>query len=388
MATIFERPGPQVRQVSGRDPDGNTILSVIAKRTYHIGTDGTCAPAEEQVALVEEPADDADVPGSLGHDSDLHAWKPRTDIVVRGHAWGGGRTWFEASIRIEDYEYRLLVVGDRSCHMDHAGRIHFSEPERIEKVPLRFDHAYGGWDAQAEAKYGNPYAAPFAETPGAAPFDVDSISPWRYARNPCGRGFLVEATREALESVVLPNLEDPWDRVSPERIAAREPGEWIRMPMPRVPSWIDYGWFPRCAWFGIVPPFAPLESEVAETTRGFISPQLLDMKTPDAPQIFRGMCGAAPDLQLPHLRGDERILLQGLHAARNLMPIRLPADVPAIWTDGRQGTYRETTPVLHTVLIEPDHDRLSLVWRGAAPALRPYLDEELNTMPLYVTWPT
>jgi hypothetical protein len=42
--------------------------------------------------------------------------------------------------------------------------------------------------------------------------------------------------------------------------------------------------------------------------------------------------------------------------------------------------------VLHHVVIEPDVDRVSVVWRGSAPALRRYMLEELLAMPLLVTW--
>jgi hypothetical protein len=38
------------------------------------------------------------------------------------------------------------------------------------------------------------------------------------------------------------------------------------------------------------------------------------------------------------------------------------------------------------VVFEPDAMRLSIVWRGSAPALRPYLPEELKSMPLRVEW--
>ena len=37
------------------------------------------------------------------------------------------------------------------------------------------------------------------------------------------------------------------------------------------------------------------------------------------------------------------------------------------------GKLNETRPVIHTVLSEPDESRLSLVWRGSAVALRPYI---------------
>ena len=43
-----------------------------------------------------------------------------------------------------------------------------------------------------------------------------------------------------------------------------------------------------------------------------------------------------------------------------------------------------TEPRLHTVLIEPDLERVTLVWCGSAPALRPYLPDELARMPLRV----
>ena len=59
---------------------------------------------------------------------------------------------------------------------------------------------------------------------------------------------------------------------------------------------------------------------------------------------------------------------------------------PRIWTDGRNGKVTATEPVLHTLFIEPDEDRVTVVWRGAAPALRAYAPQELETMPLRVEW--
>jgi len=47
---------------------------------------------------------------------------------------------------------------------------------------------------------------------------------------------------------------------------------------------------------------------------------------------------------------------------------------------------KSTKPVMHTVEIEPDQHRLSIVWRGSARARRPYLPEELQQMPLFVGW--
>lgn len=387
MPVVHERPGPTVRQLSARDEEGRPILSVVASRTYRLLRDGRCVPAEDQLPLVDEPEDDPDEPAILARDTDLHAYKPRTDVVLQGHAYGRGRAWVEACLNVEGYEYRVLVVGDRRCTVDREGRPVFSDPVPFDAMPLHYSLAYGGADTAAEERHGNLFAAPFRDQPEAARMDLDAVSLYRYPRNPAGRGYLVEASREGLERLELPNLEDPWDRITPDRFAAVQPGHWPRMPLPRSTGWIHYEWFPRCAWFGLVPPFAPLDGDVAEAERGYVDRGLMEMKRPTAAAVHRAFCGAAPGLQLPHLAGDERILLEHLHSDEDRLPLRLPGERPGIWTDGRNGTLTETKPVLHTVLLEPNEDRLTLVWRGAAPALRPYLPDELETMPLYVGWP-
>ncbi len=383
----MDHPGPQVRQLSGKDPEGRYLLSVVTRRTYDLGPDGHCTPAEEQVPLVGDPQEHPDIPGLLIHDTDLIPFKPLTDVIVNGHAYGEGRPWFKAGITVEGYEYLMLVIGERRCAVDASGRrIVVSNPEPVDQIPLDATSAYGGHDTIAEEKYGNPYAEMFP-TPEALPADLAAMSPFRYPRNPVGRGFLAEGSRAAVEALALPHVEDPWDRWTPERIAAGQPAHWLRMPVPRWPGWQDYGWFPRCGYFGIVPPFEPIEGEPVEAQRGYTPPGLLAMDQPTPERLFRGLCGASPGLQLGPLRGDERILLHHLHPTRAKLPIQLPGDRPNIWTDGRNGQYNRTEPVVHTLLIEPDLDRVTLVWRGSAPALRPYLEEELAEMPLYLSWP-
>jgi hypothetical protein len=80
-------------------------------------------------------------------------------------------------------------------------------------------------------------------------------------------------------------------------------------------------------------------------------------------------------------------VLTHLHPKKSSFAVRLPEERPKTWTDGRNGKLNETQPVIHTALIEPDESRLGVVWRGSAPALRPYLPSEFETMPLRVEWP-
>ena len=95
----------------------------------------------------------------------------------------------------------------------------------------------------------------------------------------------------------------------------------------------------------------------------------------------RAANGASLGLQVPYLRGDEDVQLLNLCAGVETLRFKLPGEVPRIWTDGRDGKMNETKPVLHTVIIEPDELRVSLVWRGNAPARRIYLKDELDAMP-------
>jgi hypothetical protein len=384
VSSTIAQPTATTRQVSGNAPDGRPILAVLVKRTYTLRDDGRCEPADEQVPLWDEPQEDPAAPGVLLHDFDLYAHKPATDVVVRGHAYGRGRPRFEAAVRVAGRTKRLLVLGDRSASPAAGGGVLFGQPRAVERVPLSYTHAYGGRDAVAEAKHGNPLAEVLGRA--VSPEDLAAGSLFLYPRNPCGKGYLMAATPEAVAALELPNLEDPLDPLTPGRVVAGGPLNWPRMPLPQATGWVGYDWFPRGAYLGLVAPHAPPDDPVAEVTRGFAPADILGQRRPSAAGAFRLTCGASPGLQLPYLRGGEPVALDGLHPTRPDFAFRLPAERPRIWTDGRKGTFNETQPVLHTVVIEPDEARLTLLWRGSAPALRPYLPQELEKMPFRVQW--
>jgi hypothetical protein len=383
MTVLAEAAAPAV-QLSAQDEAGRFLLSVLVKRTYTLTPDGRCLPRDEQLPLVGEPEADPDCPELLGRDTDLYPLKPATDVVVKGHAYGQGRRQFEAAVAVNGRGKRILVLGDRRCDMT-GGQVRFSQPGPVERVPLRYTHAYGGRDAAAEAKHGNPLAEMLARTVNPKECDLSQASPFLYPRNPCGKGYLVEAT-PAADGLELPNLEDPRDRLTPERLAAGDPLDWPRMPLPQATDWVGYEWFPRIAYLRLAPPYRLADGPPAEVARGHCPADLLDDRLMTAADAFRLTCGASLGLQLPHLRGGETVVLENMHPTQPRLAARLPAERPRIWTDGRKGKLNETQPVIHTLVIEPDEGRLSVVWRGAAPALRPYLPQELEKMPFRVAW--
>ena len=70
--------------------------------------------------------------------------------------------------------------------------------------------------------------------------DLDAASPFRYPRNPAGRGYLVELDPAASDEFLLPQLEDPSDLVTPERLLCDWIESWHRMPLPQATGWVNY----------------------------------------------------------------------------------------------------------------------------------------------------
>ena len=76
---------------------------------------------------------------------------------------------------------------------------------------------------------------------------------------------------------------------------------------------------------------------------------------------------AHPDLQVPYLKGDELFELSNL-TPQGMLRFRLPGLTPSLLADmGR--SEKERIPLqLDTVIIEPEHVKVSLVWRAFFPA--------------------
>ena len=374
-----------VRQLSGCDPEGRNILAVLSKATYRINADGRISPAAQQLPLNEGIVRNREL-RLLQSDTDLYPHKPATDVVLKGHAYSGGkpRPTFKVSLRVAQNHKVIQVMGDRTCRLSDTGHPRFSTAEPVEKIPLRYDHAYGGEDKAAADRHGDRYA----ELQRHFPPELASAQPryYAYPRNPAGRGYLLEVTPAALESLKLPNLEDPLDLLTPDRLAAGTVDRWPEMPVPQGMDWVSLSWFPRVAYCGFVPPHAAPARPIGEVRQGFVPPDILTVKPLAEKFDLRAASGASLGLQFPYLKGGEEIELINLHPTVPRLVFRLPTQRPKIWTDGRKGKLNETQPVIHTVLIEPDENRLSIVWRGSAPALRPYMEDELKQMPFRVTW--
>jgi hypothetical protein len=393
-------PGPPphhrfARPVSGVDRDGGFALGVVVKRSYRIGPTGVCEPAPEQVALVDEPIEHPESRELIVADTDVLLDKPETDVVICGHAWNhpGGRSW-TAAVQVGRSPVReLLVSGDRRATLGASGRIVFSQPQHRDSVPLSYMFAYGGCDERAEREGGFELESIAAQIPAdERELALAAASPWRYPRNRAGRGYLVEGHPESIEALLLPNLEDPRDVLTPARLLVHDPAHWPLQPLPASFDWLEHGAFPRLGWFGETPEWDPDDigrhiDAFPEIRFGYGGRELFVMGTPITERFDRrALNGASLGMRFEYLGGNEPITLTNLHRSHPRWVVQLPGERPRLYVDDRSGGVTPLKARLYSVIIHPDESLVSLVWTGFSKARRVYLPAELEKMPFLVEW--
>ncbi len=302
-----------------RGRDGAEIWLVAVKCTFEIRPDGTTVIAAEQpsVTMAPEYLDPATpMQSSLKHDMDLVRTKLRTDVVVLGHAYaprGVAVDSLDAGFRVGPVTKMLRITGDRVWRQRRMSR-----PVPFSKMPLVYERAFGGHDL---ASRGTP-------------------KPQWDPRNPIGTGFALSAS--GVEDLALPNLEYP------DRLIAR----WDDRPDPACFGPICAHWQPRVGLAGSY-------DEKWQRERFPLLPLDFDDR--------HYQCAPA-DQQAPgFLAGGEPVLLHHLTPAGELrfaLP-RVVLGFETFFTTGERQLHER--PKLHTVVIEPDQPRVSLVWHSALP---------------------
>jgi hypothetical protein len=299
-----------------RDREGMEIWLVAVKATFDILPDGTTAIAREQPPVLHL-AEHHGVPGnsSVKYDADLVLTKKTTDVLVLGHAHAPpGRAVSQADVgfRVGPVRKTLRVFGDRTWHA-HG----LSAPEPFEKMPLVYERAYGGVDRRSD--------------------QPDKDWDWR---NPVGTGFAVSGRH--VDGMKAPNIECPDHPID----------SWKDRPTPAGFGAIAGHWQPRVSFAGTY------GDHWLQTRQPLLAEDLDDRYFQSAPA----------DQQAPNfLRGGEPVALVGLTPGGELR-FTLPKVYFGFEThfhDGSRETHKHRR--LHTVILEPDFPRVSLVWHTALP---------------------
>ena len=333
--------------ILGNDGQGRPIFSALVKRTYSI-RDGGCTLSKDTSPFVrvDDYYDDGDpLIATIKFENELIPYKPATDVVIVGKAYapdGRPTTEMTVSAEVGDLKKRIAVIGDRYCIFRKRRAPEFSEPARFTEMEIRYERAYGGWDTRSEPNI-----------------------PFAYPRNPLGTGFAIGNHPDHIEGLRLPNIEDPRDLLTPERLILGDPNRWNRQPLPQGFGWFQRNWYPRCSFAGTLPAFVQPDEVMREETMGLVPKgQIalgLQMKLPSFDVRFNN--GASLGMAMPGMSGSEAVRLRNMTPEGELI-FDLPGQEPSITLDIGLGG-NKLRPHLDTVCIQPDKPQVDMVWRGS-----------------------
>jgi hypothetical protein len=393
--TARSTPSPTVEFFQAQ-PEGRPRLLFALSRVYALSPEGAVVLAQEQPPL---PADyDFYDDAPAGVIPTLKAvpeavYRSGTDVVVQGAAWsanGHAVTVLDAAVRVGPHTHVVRVCGRRFCEM--AGdRIVFTAPEAFERMPLRYENAYGGRDSAAEATFEVP--APGGRRRRLAEFFAErDFTPFVYLRNRSGKGYVVGRDPEAIAGRELPNLEHPDDPLTPDRLVCPDPYAWLGQPVPAGVDFLDPFSFPRLAMLGMTPLNVSEGDRIPEVALGLVPPDAI------RPSILRlapsglgqaihpdGGRAASLGLRLPYLRGDEPFELHRLHPERPVLRFVLPPERPRVLVK-LGATLAEFEPRIYSVRIEPTAGLLRVIWGGDVPLERPLLPDALPALEHRLEW--
>lgn len=380
---------PNLRLVCAQ-PFKDYELALVMKLTFSITSNGDCVPAPAQQPIIVNPVGyEAAKPPQVSPpswDSDLMAFKAGTDVVVQGNAYSyrHAAQTVEAELLLPDVSRTVRVHGDRRLDW-RSGQPVFTPAKAFETMPLRYDRAYGGCDQLYMAKITDLFTRELIKT--RPEMQVETATESHYPRNPAGRGFLVEMKRESAENMLLPNLEFPFDPVTPERLAVGSPGNWMSAPLPATFDWISPAWFPRIAYLGLAPEHVVPADGIREISLGWAVPSLMRLKS-----ILNGgwhptfQHGASPGLVLRRLQPGTQMLLKNMFPSHPERKLQLSSRVPQVEISITESNKVAAASYLNAVVIQPDQDQVIEVWSARAKVTRPYAKNELDNMTWKIGW--
>ena len=334
--------------VPGKNAQSEHVFAVIVKRSYRIspGKPLQRLEADHQLRQIDYYYDNGDPEWStVQYESELAPFKPAIDVVVIGKAYapdGEPTQQMIATVTVGNKEKAISILGDRECHYRENDNPIVSDPKPFTEMEIRYDKAYGGFDDKSIAEI-----------------------PFYYPRNHMGTGVVLRNVKEAIEGLALPNIEDPNDLLTPERIVIGEPERWHLQPLPQGFGWFQRTWYPRCAFAGSYPAFVDVGTATTEERMGLLPKNHIALakqfKLPGFHPRFNN--GASFGLIFQNIPANEKISLSGL-TPDGFLEFNLPGEYPAITLDLGLGE-RQLETQLHTVSIRPDDMEVDLIWRGA-----------------------
>ena len=287
------------------DEEGRPLVALVAAAAWSIAADGrlTLLPNPPLISLADiwwgEPGT-----SSPRIASEAVFIKPATDIVVQGHAHAAKRdtTVSEVALSVGPVATTFRISGERLWQKRLFGQ-RISDPAAFERIPLRYEHAFGG------------------------PADV---------RNPVGRGWAA-AKAPFVDGTPLPNLEVPTDPVT----------TWGRAVAVAGCGALASHWEPRRRLAGTY-------DAAWQRDRCGLLPRDFDRR------FFNAAALIAPN----HLRGDERFRITGCRPGGAALAGTLPGQLPPVARISRRNQADLVLPmVLDGLQFDLDAMQVRCTWR-------------------------
>ncbi|MDC0677160.1 DUF2169 family type VI secretion system accessory protein [Sorangium atrum] len=301
------------------DEEGRPLLVALVQATFDLHPVRGVERAEQQPppSLAGELWGADAATSSYKIEPTFAFFKPATDVVLIGHAQAPRHSVPELQVvfRVGPVGKAVRVLGDRAW-VRNAGGLVPSRPRPFDRVPLNYEHAFGGWDRT------HPDPAKHALEP----------------RNPVGIGF--RAPNAAVEEGLrLPNIEDPNDPLQ----------HYGQVVAPAGLGFVSPDWQPRA------------------TLAGTYDEAWTKERMPLLPKDFdrRFFNAASKGLVAPgYLRGDEPVLVENASPFGRLS-FRLPGlSAPRCRVELVRQEDAQVELRLDTVIVDTDADRVMTLFRG------------------------
>ncbi len=326
----------QTKFITGKNPSGKPIISVLAKKTYAIKNGEVACDAQVPIPLYDSDLYDDPENCSFAEviaQSDLIPFKKSTDVVILGKVTSPGTKlarYLDCDVTAGPYKKCVRAYGKRILKRKGIRGIALSEPEPFKEVTLGYKNAYGG---VSRSKDGTVYV---------------------YYPNPIGKGFNLKGGVDDVAEIEVPNLEDPNLPLRPKDLLMSKFTGWTKVPAPVSLGWTRKNFYPRYTLCGVIP--EQLQGAMSDTDNAG------SLNTKADFDFFQG---ASVGLWGKRLSGDEIIKLTYMDSQFPLFETALPAEIPVMLLDTGDGA-NELEPFLDTVTIIKDQNLLTVLWRGSS----------------------
>jgi len=316
------------------DEELRVLLVPLVKATFAITPRGLVVEEDQVPVNVEGDPWGDPAESSYRYEPECAFAKPATDVVLVGSAFAPrpGTTDMVVAFRAGPVQKGVRVLGDRVFYKA-AGTVGMTKPAPFERIPLRWERAFGGWDRS---------------NPDPKKHDVE-------ARNPVGVGFRAKHGQFE-EGLRCPNVEDP----------ARPFAGWGDRPPPAGLGFTSPGWEPRRRHAGTY-------DEAWQRGRSPLLPRDFDRRFLNA---------APPGLVAPgFLRGDEPVTATGVSPSGGVS-FRLPGVAAPTLEVEHAGSVDATVATnLDTVIVDTDAGKVFVLWRGQLEVAEPTAVRSIRVVP-------